>query len=127
MRVESLDEMWPAAWHRTDRYANNRVESDHAQLKRQLRPMRGIKTMTGLRTLAAGHSFVRTCAAATTRSPPNNPATVGSPWHSANSPRQSERLHWTIGGPGLRDDRVMQQTRMTDRGGCGVVSAPAGR
>jgi transposase-like protein len=42
-----------------ERYANNRVEADHAQLKRCLRPMRGIKTMTGLRILAAGHAFVQ--------------------------------------------------------------------
>jgi transposase-like protein len=54
-----LDEMWPAAWHHVERYANNRVEADHAQLKRWLRPMGGIKTMTGLRVLAAGHAFVQ--------------------------------------------------------------------
>ena len=51
--------MWPAAWHHTEQYANNRVEADHAQLKRRLRPMRGIKTMTGLRVVAAGHAFVQ--------------------------------------------------------------------
>jgi transposase, IS6 family len=34
-------------------------EADRAQLKRRLRPMRGIKTMTGLRILAAGHAFVQ--------------------------------------------------------------------
>ena len=28
-----LDELLPAAWHRTDRYANNRVEADHGRLK----------------------------------------------------------------------------------------------
>jgi IS6 family transposase len=54
-----IDEMLPAAWHHVERYANNRVEADHAQLKRRLRPMRGIKTMTGLRVLAAGHAFVQ--------------------------------------------------------------------
>jgi transposase-like protein len=54
-----LDELWPAAWHHVERYANNRVEADHAQLKRWLRPMRGIKTMTGLRVLTAGHAFVQ--------------------------------------------------------------------
>jgi transposase-like protein len=54
-----LDEMWPAVWHHVERYANNRVEADHAQLKRWLHPMRGIKTMTGLRVLAAGHPFVQ--------------------------------------------------------------------
>jgi transposase-like protein len=41
----ALDQLWPAAWHHTERYANNRIEADHAQLKRWLRPMRGIKTM----------------------------------------------------------------------------------
>jgi transposase, IS6 family len=54
-----LDELWPTAGHHVERYANNRVEADHAQLKRWLRPMRGIKTMTGLRVLAAGHAFVQ--------------------------------------------------------------------
>jgi transposase, IS6 family len=54
-----LDQLWPAAWHHIERYANNRVEADHAQLKRRLRPMRGIKTITGLRVLATGHAFVQ--------------------------------------------------------------------
>jgi transposase-like protein len=54
-----LDRLWPAAWHHTERYANNRIEADHAQLKRWLRPMRGVKTMAGLRILAAGHAFVQ--------------------------------------------------------------------
>jgi len=54
-----LDQLWPAAWHHTEQYANNRVEADHAQLKRRLHAMRGIKTMTGLRVLAAGHAFVQ--------------------------------------------------------------------
>jgi transposase-like protein len=54
-----LDETWPAAHHHVARYANNRVEADHAQLKRWLRPMHGIKTMTGLRVLAAGHALVQ--------------------------------------------------------------------
>jgi hypothetical protein len=30
----------PAAWHRTDQYANNRVECDHGRLKARLRAMR---------------------------------------------------------------------------------------
>jgi transposase-like protein len=38
-----LEELLPAAWHRTDRYANNRVEADHGRLKACLRPMRGLK------------------------------------------------------------------------------------
>jgi transposase-like protein len=36
-------ELLPAAWHRTDQYANNRVEADHGRLKARLRPMRGFK------------------------------------------------------------------------------------
>jgi transposase-like protein len=54
-----LDEMWPAAWHHSEQYANNRIEADHAQLKRRLRGMRGIKTLTGLRIAAAGHALVQ--------------------------------------------------------------------
>ena len=38
-----LEELLPAAWHRTDRYANNRVECDHGRLKARLRAMRGLK------------------------------------------------------------------------------------
>jgi IS6 family transposase len=46
-----LDELLPAAWHRTDRYANNRVECDHGRLKVRLRPMEGSS-----RTVAPGSS-----------------------------------------------------------------------
>jgi transposase-like protein len=38
-----LEDLLPAARHRTDRYANNRVECDHGRLKARLRPMRGLK------------------------------------------------------------------------------------
>jgi transposase-like protein len=54
-----LDELVPAAWHRTDRYGNNRVEADHGQLKRRLRPMRGLKTDVGARVVTARHAFVQ--------------------------------------------------------------------
>jgi transposase-like protein len=53
-----LDELLPAAWHRTDRYANNRVEADHGRLKARLRPMRGRKQDRSARVIAAGHAFV---------------------------------------------------------------------
>ncbi len=36
-------ELLPAAWHRSDRYANNRVECDHGRLKARLGPMRGLR------------------------------------------------------------------------------------
>jgi transposase-like protein len=54
-----LDELLPAAWHRTDQYANNRVEADHGRLKSRLRPMRGLKQDHSARVVIAGHGFVQ--------------------------------------------------------------------
>ena len=54
-----LEEMLPAAWHRTDRYANNRVECDHGRLKARLGPMRGLKQDHSARVIIAGHGFVQ--------------------------------------------------------------------
>ena len=54
-----LDELVPAAWHRTDRYANNRVEADHGRLKARLRPMRGLKQDRSAKVVIAGHAFVQ--------------------------------------------------------------------
>lgn len=31
------------AWHRTDRYASNRIEADHGRLKARLGPMGGVQ------------------------------------------------------------------------------------
>jgi transposase, IS6 family len=53
------DEVPPAAWHRTERYANNRLEADHGQLKRRLRPMRGLKTDLGAKVVIAWHALVQ--------------------------------------------------------------------
>ena len=39
-----LEENALGAWHHTERYANNRIESDHGRLKSRLRPMRGLKS-----------------------------------------------------------------------------------
>jgi transposase-like protein len=33
--VRVLDEVLPVAWYRIEQYANNRIEADHAQLKRR--------------------------------------------------------------------------------------------
>ena len=54
-----LEELLPAAWHRTDRYANNRVEADHGRLKARLRPLRGLKQDASARVIIAGHAFVQ--------------------------------------------------------------------
>ena len=54
-----LEDLLPAAWHHTDRYANNRVECDHGRLKARLRPMRGLKQDRSARVIIAGHAFVQ--------------------------------------------------------------------
>src|SRR5215216_2273146 len=54
-----LEELLPAVWHRTDQYANNRVEADHGRLKAQLRPMRGLKQDRSIRVIIAGHAFIQ--------------------------------------------------------------------
>jgi transposase-like protein len=54
-----LEELLPAAWHRTDRYANNRIEADHGRLKARLRPMRGLAQDRSAKVVIAGHAFVQ--------------------------------------------------------------------
>jgi transposase-like protein len=54
-----LEELLPVAWHRSDRYANNRVECDHGRLKARLRPMRGLKQDCSARVIIAGHGLVQ--------------------------------------------------------------------
>jgi transposase-like protein len=54
-----LQELLPAAWHRTEQYANNRVEADHGRLKARLRPMRGLKQDHSARVIITGHAFVQ--------------------------------------------------------------------
>jgi IS6 family transposase len=54
-----LDELLPAAWHRTDRDANNRVEADHGRLKSRLRPMRRLKQDRSARVVTVGHALVQ--------------------------------------------------------------------
>jgi len=54
-----VDELAASAWHCTQAYANNRMEADHGQLKRRLRPMRGLKTDQSARIIIAGHAFIQ--------------------------------------------------------------------
>jgi transposase, IS6 family len=54
-----LEELLPASWHRSDRYANNRVEGDHGRLKTRPRPMRGLKQDRSARVVIAGHALVQ--------------------------------------------------------------------
>ena len=54
-----LGELVPAAWHRTDQYANNGIECDHGRLKARLRPMRGLKQDRSAKVIIAGQAFVQ--------------------------------------------------------------------
>jgi transposase-like protein len=54
-----LEELAPAAWHRADQYANNRIEADHGRLKARLGPMRRLKQDCSARIVIAGHAFVQ--------------------------------------------------------------------
>jgi transposase-like protein len=54
-----LEELLPAAWHRTDRYANNHIEADHGRLKSRLSAMRGFKQDRSARIVIAGHAILQ--------------------------------------------------------------------
>ena len=54
-----LDDLLPATWHRTDQYANNRIECDHGRLKARLRPMRGLKQDRSATVVLSGHALVQ--------------------------------------------------------------------
>jgi transposase-like protein len=54
-----LDELIPSAWHHVEPYANNPIEADHSQLKRRLRPMRGLHTDRTAAVVIAGQAFVQ--------------------------------------------------------------------
>jgi transposase-like protein len=84
------EKLLPAAWHRTDRYANNRVECDHGRLKARLRPMRGLKQDRSAEVIIAGHALVQNLRAGTTSWRSRYPRTGGWPSRSANSPLRSD-------------------------------------
>jgi transposase-like protein len=54
-----LEEQVPAAWHHVEQYANNPIEADHGQLKRRLRPMRGLQTDRTAQVVIAGRAFLQ--------------------------------------------------------------------
>jgi transposase-like protein len=54
-----LEELLPAAWHRTDRYANDHIEADHGRRKSRLRPMGGLKQDRSASVVIAGQAFVQ--------------------------------------------------------------------
>jgi hypothetical protein len=94
-----LDELLPAAWHHVERYANNRIEADHGQLKRRLRPMPGLKTDRTVQVVIAGTACVQNLRRATTISASTPASNRGSSRHSPNSPRQSDTVRPTSARP----------------------------
>jgi transposase-like protein len=54
-----LEELVPAAWHHVEQYANNPIEADHGQLKRRLRPMRGLQSDRTAQVVIAGRAFLQ--------------------------------------------------------------------
>jgi IS6 family transposase len=54
-----LDELLPAAYHVTEQYGNNPIESDHGRLKSRLRAMRGLKQLRCARVITTGHAFIQ--------------------------------------------------------------------
>jgi transposase-like protein len=54
-----LQELAPSAWHHVEQYENNPIEADHGQLKRRLRPMRGLQTDRTAQVVIAGHAFMQ--------------------------------------------------------------------
>jgi transposase-like protein len=63
-----LDELALGAGHCTEAHANNRMEADHGQLQRRLRPMRGLKPITEPEPSLPGTRSSRISVAATTNS-----------------------------------------------------------
>jgi transposase-like protein len=54
-----LEALLPAAWHRTEQYANNGIECDHGRLKERLGPMLGLKQGRSAKVIIAGQAFVQ--------------------------------------------------------------------
>jgi transposase-like protein len=63
-----IDELAPAAFHDTTKYANNGCEADHGRLKARLRPMRGVKSGRTMKVIIAGAQVRRLHPKRSTRS-----------------------------------------------------------
>jgi transposase-like protein len=57
--LAAVDELIPGAFHNTEQFANNRIESDHGRLKSRLRPMRGLKRDRTAEVIMHGHAFMQ--------------------------------------------------------------------
>ena len=88
-----LEEPVPAAWHHVEQYANNRIEADHGQLKRRLRPMRGLQTNRPAQVAIVGQALVQNVRRGHYELEVAMPAPhCRPPQRSPNSPKQSGLL-----------------------------------
>jgi hypothetical protein len=87
-----VEKLVPAAWHRTDRYANNRIEADHGRLKARLRPMRGLRQDGSASVIIAGHAFVQNVRRGYYELAVEEPAAGGWRSRSTGSPRRSDAI-----------------------------------
>ncbi len=85
-----LDELFPAALHDVERYANNLLEADHGRLNSRLRPMRGLKAVASAQFSAVVTRSSRTSGAATTSLPWMFRRADGWPGRSPSSPWRSD-------------------------------------
>src|SRR3954471_7976250 len=86
-----LDELIPSAWHHVERYANNRIEADHSQLKHRLRPMRGLRTDRTAGVVIAGHAFIQNLRRGHYELGLDVPRALRVATALPNSPRRSDR------------------------------------
>ena len=87
-----LDELFPAAWHHVEHYANNPIDADHGQLKRRMKPMGGLPTDRTAQMVMPATPSSRICAADTTNSQWTPAQRCGSRPRSPNSPKPSDHL-----------------------------------
>ena len=80
-----LEELLPAAGHRTEQYANHHIEADHGRLKSRLGPMRGLEQDRSARVIVAGTRSSRTFGEVTTNWLWRNQRSGGWPSRSTNS------------------------------------------
>ena len=85
-----LEELLPAAWRRTEQYANNHIEADHGRLKSRLRPMRRLKQDRSARAVIAGHAFVHNLRRGHGELAVEEPVTRRLASRSTNSPWRSD-------------------------------------
>jgi hypothetical protein len=96
-----IDELIPAARHILEQHANNAIEADNGRLKARLRPMRGLKSIRSLHTVAAGHAFVQNLRRGHYEFTPTSPSTIASAPRSLNSNPASNHAHRLTGPPRL--------------------------